>query len=153
MSRKSYKVGYGRPPEKSQWKPGHSGNPSGRPKKKQNVKTISDYIVEELSSLIKTTVNGKSKSMAFGQAFAKKLLIDLMNASPKDKVLLLNLFSKMNIFQNQNLYLDDTSAQEEGSCWTDSEIEFIKNLQAELAQQDEAPPEQGNNGDSRQGDT
>ena len=33
-------VGYGRPPIVSQFKPGASGNPSGRPKKSRNLKTI-----------------------------------------------------------------------------------------------------------------
>jgi len=33
-------VGYGRPPIVSQFKPGASGNPNGRPKKSRNLKTI-----------------------------------------------------------------------------------------------------------------
>ena len=32
--------GYGRPPEQSQFKPGQSGNPKGRPKTGRNLKTI-----------------------------------------------------------------------------------------------------------------
>jgi hypothetical protein len=35
----SYAVGYGRPPKKARFKPGQSGNPRGRPKGSQNVKT------------------------------------------------------------------------------------------------------------------
>ena len=33
-------IGYGRPPEQSQFKPGQSGNPKGRPKASRNLKTI-----------------------------------------------------------------------------------------------------------------
>ena len=34
------RVGYGRPPIASRFKPGASGNPNGRPKKSRNLKTI-----------------------------------------------------------------------------------------------------------------
>jgi uncharacterized protein DUF5681 len=34
------RIGYGRPPEQSQFKPGKSGNPKGRPKASRNLKTI-----------------------------------------------------------------------------------------------------------------
>jgi hypothetical protein len=33
-------TGYGRPPVKNRFKPGHSGNPRGRPKNSRNLKTI-----------------------------------------------------------------------------------------------------------------
>jgi hypothetical protein len=35
-------VGYGRPPVNSQFKPGQSGNPRGRPKQQKNIATILD---------------------------------------------------------------------------------------------------------------
>jgi len=35
MSKKKEKAGYGKPPKDTQFKPGRSGNPNGRPKKKQ----------------------------------------------------------------------------------------------------------------------
>lgn len=37
---KDYEVGYGKPPKASQFKPGQSGNPNGRPKYKGTVKDI-----------------------------------------------------------------------------------------------------------------
>jgi hypothetical protein len=36
----NYQVGYGRPPAKSRFKKGTSGNPRGRPKHSKNMKTI-----------------------------------------------------------------------------------------------------------------
>ena len=35
-----HKVGYGKPPAETRFKPGHSGNPRGRPKGSKNYKTI-----------------------------------------------------------------------------------------------------------------
>jgi hypothetical protein len=40
-------VGYKCPPEHSRFKPGQSGNPSGRPKGSQNLKTIFEKILKE----------------------------------------------------------------------------------------------------------
>ena len=48
------KVGYKNPPRHSRFKKGKSGNPSGRPKKKDSV-----YDIADLRTLIKKTANGK----------------------------------------------------------------------------------------------
>jgi hypothetical protein len=44
-------VGYKRPPVHSRFKPGQSGNPSGRAKGSQNLKTLFDKILKEEVSL------------------------------------------------------------------------------------------------------
>lgn len=44
-------VGYKRPPVASRFKPGQSGNPSGRAKGSQNLKTLFDKILKEEVSL------------------------------------------------------------------------------------------------------
>jgi hypothetical protein len=44
-------VGYKRPPVQSRFKPGQSGNPSGRPKGSQNLKTLFNKILKEEVSL------------------------------------------------------------------------------------------------------
>jgi hypothetical protein len=44
-------VGYKRPPEHTRFKPGQSGNPSGRPKGSQNLKTLFNKILKEEVSL------------------------------------------------------------------------------------------------------
>ena len=45
------KVGYGCPPVHSQFKPGESGNPSGRAKGSQNLKTLFNKVLDEEASL------------------------------------------------------------------------------------------------------
>jgi hypothetical protein len=45
------KVGYGCPPVHSQFKPGQSGNPSGRPKGSQNLQTLFNKVLDEEISL------------------------------------------------------------------------------------------------------
>ena len=50
-------VGYGKPPRHSQFKPGQSGNPRGRPKGTRGVKTD---LAAELSSVWTTSINGRA---------------------------------------------------------------------------------------------
>ena len=42
----SYSIGYGRPPRKHQFQPGHSGNPKGRPKGTKNTATLVREILD-----------------------------------------------------------------------------------------------------------
>ena len=65
MSKSDYKVGYGKPPIDSQFKPGKSGNPQGRPKESRNWQTI---INEELTTRIDIQINGKAKTVTKREA-------------------------------------------------------------------------------------
>ena len=47
------KVGYRRPPKKSRFKPGQSGNPKGRPKGTKNLKRDLIEELQELESLVR----------------------------------------------------------------------------------------------------
>jgi len=64
-------VGYCKPPAASQFKPGQSGNPKGRPKGSKNLKT---KISAELNRKILVTENGKSKRIAKGDALVRQVV-------------------------------------------------------------------------------
>ena len=66
-----YKVGYGRPPERTRFKPGKSGNPKGRPKGR---KALSTVLEEELEKHISITENGVTKRVKKGVAIIKQLV-------------------------------------------------------------------------------
>lgn len=60
MSENDDKVGYGRPPRHSQFKPGQSGNPKGRPKGSRNFATLAAKV---LDSKIMSRENGQPREM------------------------------------------------------------------------------------------
>jgi hypothetical protein len=65
------KVGYKRPPAKSQFRKGQSGNPRGRRKGQRNLATV---LREVLSQTVKVKRAGKTERMSKGEALIQMLL-------------------------------------------------------------------------------
>ena len=86
------RVGYGRPPRATRFRPGQSGNPRGRPKGARNFSTV---IASALSERVAVTENGRRRRItkleaaikqlvnraAAGDARATALLIQLVQAN------------------------------------------------------------------------
>lgn len=70
-----YEVGYKKPPKRSQWKPGHSGNPNGRPRKIKDFEKLLDI---ELSKEITITEGGKQISISKREVLLKSLVNDAL---------------------------------------------------------------------------
>lgn len=62
-----YDIGYGKPPSSTQFKPGQSGNKSGRPK---GSKSLDALIVQELGRRTLVTDRGRQRSMSKRQIMA-----------------------------------------------------------------------------------
>ena len=62
-----YKVEYKKPPRDTQYKPGQSGNPNGRPKRDP---TLAEAFKKQLRARVTTNVDGKPKKMSFLDAIA-----------------------------------------------------------------------------------
>lgn len=71
-----YEVGYGKPPKTTQFKPGQSGNPRGRPRRQRNFRTVAEDVLNEnitiregdrtrtvsrLDAIVRVTVNNALK--------------------------------------------------------------------------------------------
>lgn len=64
-------IGYGRPPSKSRFKRGQSGNPSGRPKGSKNIATV---LSRALRERVFVTENGRRRSITKLEASVKQLV-------------------------------------------------------------------------------
>lgn len=65
------KIGYGRPPKRTQFVKGQSGNPKGRPKGAKNFATT---LCKELNVRVPITENGSHKKVSKQEAIAKQLV-------------------------------------------------------------------------------
>jgi hypothetical protein len=67
MGEADNRVGYGRPPKETRFKPGQSGNPSGRPKSRP---TIDDFVRKLLDAPTTITIDGRKTTVSGREAVA-----------------------------------------------------------------------------------
>jgi hypothetical protein len=68
----NYEVGYGRPPRRSRFVKGQSGNPRGRPPGAKNIKTL---LTKALNELVVVTDNGGRRKVSKREAIVTQRLI------------------------------------------------------------------------------
>ena len=71
MAEEDKKVGYRRPPVATRFKPGQSGNPSGKRKARP---TLSQRLDRILAEIVPVTEGGKSKRMTKEEVFLRQLV-------------------------------------------------------------------------------
>ena len=83
-----YTVGYQRPPKTTQFQPGKSGNPKGRPKGTRPVAAILQEVVQQR---VTVTENGKTRRLPAMEVALRRLVNDAMRGEHNAIKLLLQL--------------------------------------------------------------
>jgi hypothetical protein len=73
MTDQPFDVGYGKPPVATRFRPGVSGNPSGRPRK---IPDLANDLRKELSRKVSATLNGKPQRITKQRALVRSLVND-----------------------------------------------------------------------------
>ncbi len=68
---KAYRVGFGKPPRTSRFKPGESGNKKGRPKGSKNFATV---ISDELDDRVPISENGRRRKISKREVMIKQVV-------------------------------------------------------------------------------
>ena len=87
----SYRVGYGHPPKHSQFRPGQSGNPSGRPKR---VKNLQAELLEELGELTRIREGDSQLEISKARAIAKSLVRAAVDGNMRAATLLVSFCAR-----------------------------------------------------------
>src|SRR5579872_3305757 len=75
-----YEVGFGRPPARTQFRKGVSGNPKGRPKGARNVSSV---LAKLCGDKVSVTINGKARSMTALEALLMRLRASALSGDLK----------------------------------------------------------------------
>ena len=105
-----YKVGYGRPPEHTRFKPGQSGNPRGRPKGAMNLETLLDKALD--AKVTMETQNG-TKRITKREAIMLKWVNQALSGDSKSIQALLPWIAKADEHKNKIAQmLEDVSEED-----------------------------------------
>ena len=83
-----YQVGYRRPPRHTQFKPGQTGNPKGRPKKSPN---FAEIISRHVRKTVPITIDGRSQRVPRIEAIALKHISKAMIGDHRSTELVLGV--------------------------------------------------------------
>lgn len=95
VSLRPAKIGYCCPPEHSQFKPGQSGNPSGRAKGSQNFKTLFNKILNEEISLRE---GSDVKKLSKAEAIVRGVVIGALKGDARNTAILFRLAEQVGQF-------------------------------------------------------
>jgi hypothetical protein len=91
------KVGYKRPPQHSRFKPGQSGNPSGRAKGSQNFKTLFEKILKENVTLRE---GSEVRQISKAEAIMRGLVVGALKGDTRNIVTLFRLAEQTGQFED-----------------------------------------------------
>ena len=118
---RDYEVGYGKPPRRSRFTKGHSGNPRGRPRGAKNLLTL---LNEVLNEPVIVADNGGRRKITKGEA----IITQLVNQAAKGDWRRAKLIVEM----QQDIERQTDSAAPETIAFSEADQRVIEQLKARL---------------------
>lgn len=92
------RVGYCNPPVHSRFKPGQSGNPSGRAKGSQNLKTLFNKVLNEQISLRE---GSQVKKISKAEALVRGMVVGALKGDVRNTAMLLKVAEQTGQFEDK----------------------------------------------------
>lgn len=129
MTKSKKPVGYKVTPKHTRFKPGQSGNPKGRPKKKDQP-SWAEVLEKELNTKVPMNVGGKRVMLTKMEVIQKRIVLEAGQGSVKHLKMLLDLIKYMDLGKKNPaddsvkiIILDDIRAEDVRDYELDSEDE------------------------------
>lgn len=106
----AYEVGYGRPPVRTRFKPGQSGNPRGRPKGARNIETI---LRETLFAPITIVDKGRRKKVPRIEALSRRLMDKGLSGDLRATLKMIEIAERLGFGKDETVGNSDLSSDEE----------------------------------------
>jgi hypothetical protein len=106
-----YEIGFGRPPKHTQFQPGQSGHPQGRPPGSRNLRTI---IMRVMNTVISVRAGDKRSEMPMFEAMVHEQTVLGVKGDPRAANLVFNLVSKAGLLDR-----DEESGHQESRTAAD----------------------------------
>jgi hypothetical protein len=106
----AYDVGYRRPPKATQFKPGRSGNPKGRPRGRRPIGAILQEIMERKVSV---TENGKTRRLSALEIMLRRLTNDAVRSDHRAIKLLVYLLDRYGDTPETSLEVNELLAEDQ----------------------------------------
>lgn len=124
---KDYPVGFKKPPKHSQFKPGQSGNPKGRPK---GVKNLATDLQEELEQPVVVHEGNQTHKVTKQRAMLKSLFAMAMKGDVRASSSLINLIAVLEQSKMEN-NSSDTLAEDD--------LEILEDFKQKILMDSEEP--------------
>jgi hypothetical protein len=115
---RDYPVGYGKPPEHTRFKKGHTGNPRGRPRRAKNLATL---LGAALDGKVTVTEHGRRRTITKREAMIAQLVNRSAQADLKAMAIVLGMLQEIE---------RRTGASSEPASLTEADrqvLQFIRN--------------------------
>lgn len=145
--RNDYEVGYKKPPKHTRFKPGDSGNPSGRPRKARSSNELLEQVLNEKVTI---TIRGRQRTVTMKEVLIRQLITDGMKGNQRALKAIFNRETER-ILDEDARQAERRKYDEEFKRDLDQIRDKIRQRQAKEAAAKQGIPDNSDNGQQRPG--